>query len=37
MRLMKEGFLDLAIVQSDVLAEAVSGTGDFEGTPGDWR
>lgn len=33
MRLMKEGFLDLAIVQSDVLAEAVSGTGDFEGTP----
>lgn len=33
MRLMNEGFLDLAIVQSDVLAEAVSGTGDFEGTP----
>ena len=30
---VKKGFLDLAIVQSDVLAEAVSGTGDFEGTP----
>ncbi len=33
MRLMKERFLDLAIVQSDVLAEAVSGTGDFENEP----
>lgn len=29
MRLMKEGFLDLAIVQSDILAEAAYGTGDF--------
>ena len=35
MRLMKEGFLDLAIVQSDVLAEAVSGR--FRRHPGDWR
>ena len=33
MRLMNEGFLDLAIVQSDVLAEAVNGSGDFEGAP----
>lgn len=33
MRLMKEGFLDLAIVQSDILAEAAYGTGDFEGSP----
>lgn len=33
MRLMNEGFLDLAIVQSDVLAEAAGGTGDFEGSP----
>lgn len=33
MRLMSEGFLDLAIVQSDVLYEAVSGTGAFEGNP----
>lgn len=33
MRLLNEGFLDLAIVQSDVLAEAAGGTGDFEGAP----
>ena len=32
-RLMNEGFLDLAIVQSDVLYEAASGTGAFEGAP----
>ena len=33
MRLLNEGFVDLAIVQSDVLSEAVNGTGDFEGEP----
>lgn len=33
MRLMGEGFLDLAIVQSDVLSEAVNGVGAFEGEP----
>lgn len=33
MRLMKEGFVDLAIVQSDVLSEAVNGTGDFQDEP----
>lgn len=33
MRLMNEGFLDMAIVQSDILSEAVNGTGDFEGSP----
>lgn len=36
MRLMKEGFLDLAIVQSDILAEAAYGTGDFEGSRYPW-
>lgn len=35
MRLLGEGFLDLAIVQSDVLAEAAAGTGDFSGEPVD--
>ena len=33
MRLLGEGFIDLAIVQSDVLSEAVNGVGDFEGEP----
>lgn len=33
MRLLSEGFVDLAIVQSDVLSEAVNGTGDFAGEP----
>lgn len=31
LRLMKEGFLDLAIVQSDVLSDALKGEGVFEG------
>lgn len=33
MRLMNEGFLDLAIVQSDVLADAAGGSGEFVSTP----
>lgn len=33
MRLLDEDFLDLAIVQSDVLAEAVEGSGSFDGEP----
>lgn len=33
MRLMNEGFIDMAIVQSDVLSEAVNGVGDFENEP----
>ena len=33
MRLLSGGFVDLAIVQSDVLSEAVNGTGDFAGEP----
>lgn len=33
MRLLNEGFVDVAIVQSDVLSEAVNGTGDFSGEP----
>lgn len=32
-RLLGEGFIDLAIVQSDVLSEAVNGVGDFEEEP----
>lgn len=32
LRLMQEGFLQMAIVQSDVLADAVNGTGAFEQT-----
>lgn len=31
LRLMKEGFLDMAIVQSDVLTDAMQGKGMFEG------
>lgn len=30
MRLLKDGFIDMGIVQSDVLSEAVNGTGDFK-------
>ncbi len=30
LRLMDDGFVDMAIVQSDVLSEAVNGTEDFE-------
>ena len=30
LRLLRKGFVDMAIVQSDVLSEAVNGTGDFE-------
>ena len=33
LRLMNEGFIDMAIVQSDVLSEAVNGVGDFENEP----
>lgn len=33
MRLLSEGYIDMAIVQSDVLAEAVDGTEDFSGNP----
>lgn len=33
MRLLRENFLDLAIVQSDILAEAVEGSGSFDGEP----
>ena len=35
MRLLKEDFLDLAIVQSDILAEASAGSGSFDGEPVD--
>lgn len=35
MRLLREDFLDLAIVQSDVLAEAAAGSGSFDGQPVD--
>ena len=31
MRLLKDGFINMGIVQSDVLSEAVNGTGDFNG------
>lgn len=30
LRLLDDGFVDMAIVQSDVLSEAVNGTGDFK-------
>lgn len=30
LRLISQGFVDMAVVQSDVLSEAVSGTGDFK-------
>lgn len=30
MRLLKDGFIDMGIVQSDVLSEAINGTGDFK-------
>lgn len=30
LRLLDDGFVDMAVVQSDVLSEAVNGTGDFE-------
>lgn len=33
LRLMKENFLDMAIVQSDVLSDAINGEGDFLGMP----
>ena len=33
LRLMDEGYIDLAIVQSDILSEAVNGVGDFENAP----
>ena len=29
MRLLKDGFINMGIVQSDVLSEAVNGTGDL--------
>lgn len=33
LRLLNDGFIDMAIVQSDMLSEAVNGTDDFKGSP----